>query len=145
MYIEKVLDLWVQLIKNGGKNKSVAFIILFRVNVFCTRFPPSLEVPLTHAAETGSPCGCGRVGGDISFESLWGPAVEFSSPTLHTLRHLRHVEASRTSRTSFKRAFPRCGGDRDSGPHPPSTNYTAPCPDMKSSQTKCADGKGRVY
>ncbi len=88
--------------KNGGKNKSVAIIILFRVNVFCTRFSPPLEVPLTHAAETGSPCGRGRVGGDISFESLWGPAVEFSSPTLHTLRHLRHVEASRTSRTSFK-------------------------------------------
>ncbi len=31
MYIEKVLDLWVQLMKNGGKNKSVAFIILFSV------------------------------------------------------------------------------------------------------------------
>ncbi len=30
-YIEKVLDLWVQLMKNGGKNKSVAFIILFSV------------------------------------------------------------------------------------------------------------------
>ncbi len=29
MYIEKVLDLWVQLMKNGGKNKSVVFIILF--------------------------------------------------------------------------------------------------------------------
>ncbi len=28
MYIEKVFDLWVQLMKNGGKNKSVAFIIL---------------------------------------------------------------------------------------------------------------------
>ncbi len=27
----KVLDLWVQLMKNGGKNKSVAFIILFSV------------------------------------------------------------------------------------------------------------------
>ncbi len=24
VYIEKVLDLWVQLMKNGGKNKSVA-------------------------------------------------------------------------------------------------------------------------
>ncbi len=31
MYIEKVLDLLVQLMKNGGKNKSVAFIILFSV------------------------------------------------------------------------------------------------------------------
>ncbi len=30
MYIEKVLDLWVQLMKNG-KNKSVAFIILVAV------------------------------------------------------------------------------------------------------------------
>ncbi len=27
MYIEKVLDLCVQLMKNGGKNTSVAFII----------------------------------------------------------------------------------------------------------------------
>ncbi len=31
VYIEKVSDLWVQLMKNGGKNKSVAFIILFSV------------------------------------------------------------------------------------------------------------------
>ncbi len=31
VYIEKVLDLWVQLMKNGGKNKSVAFIFLFSV------------------------------------------------------------------------------------------------------------------
>ncbi len=31
VYTEKVLDLWVQLMKNGGKNKSVAFIILFSV------------------------------------------------------------------------------------------------------------------
>ncbi len=31
MYIEKVLDLRVQLMKNGGKNKSVAFIILVSV------------------------------------------------------------------------------------------------------------------
>ncbi len=30
--MEKVLDLWVQLTKNGGKNKSVAFIILFSVD-----------------------------------------------------------------------------------------------------------------
>ncbi len=29
VYIENVLDLWVQLVKNGGKNKSVVFIILF--------------------------------------------------------------------------------------------------------------------
>ncbi len=35
MYIEKVLDLLVQLMKNGGKNKSVAFIILFSVYI-CT-------------------------------------------------------------------------------------------------------------
>ncbi len=33
VYIEKVLDLWVQLMKNGGKNKSVAFIILFSVYI----------------------------------------------------------------------------------------------------------------
>ncbi len=33
VYIEKVLDLWVQLIKNGGKNKSVAFIILVSVDL----------------------------------------------------------------------------------------------------------------
>ncbi len=31
VYIEKVLDLWVQLMKNGGKNKSVVFIILVSV------------------------------------------------------------------------------------------------------------------
>ncbi len=31
MYIEKVLDIGVQLMKNGGKNKSVAFIILVSV------------------------------------------------------------------------------------------------------------------
>ncbi len=31
MYIEKVLDLSIQLMKNGGKNKSVALIILFSV------------------------------------------------------------------------------------------------------------------
>ncbi len=36
MYTEKVLDVLVQLMKNGGKNKSVAFIILFSVvNYFC--------------------------------------------------------------------------------------------------------------
>ncbi len=29
VYLEKVLDLWVQFMKNGVKNKSVAFIILF--------------------------------------------------------------------------------------------------------------------
>ncbi len=37
VYIEKVLDFLVQLMKNGGKNKSVAFIILFSIsyhNVF---------------------------------------------------------------------------------------------------------------
>ncbi len=32
MYIEKVLDLSIQLMKNGGKNKSVAFIILFSIH-----------------------------------------------------------------------------------------------------------------
>ncbi len=32
VYKENVLDLWVQLMKNGGKNKSVAFIILFSVD-----------------------------------------------------------------------------------------------------------------
>ncbi len=32
MYIEKVLDIWVQLMKNGGKNKNVAFIILISIN-----------------------------------------------------------------------------------------------------------------
>ncbi len=31
MFIENVLDLGVQLMKNGGKNKSVAFIILVSV------------------------------------------------------------------------------------------------------------------
>ncbi len=31
VYIEKVLDLWVQLMKNEGKNKSVVLIILFSV------------------------------------------------------------------------------------------------------------------
>ncbi len=34
VYIEKVLDLWVQLMKNGGKNKSVVFIILFSVCIY---------------------------------------------------------------------------------------------------------------
>ncbi len=29
VYIEKVLDLWVQLMKKWGKNKSVEFIILY--------------------------------------------------------------------------------------------------------------------
>ncbi len=31
VYIEKVLDLWIQFMKNGGRNKSVAFIILFSI------------------------------------------------------------------------------------------------------------------
>ncbi len=31
MYIEKVINLWVQLMENGGKNKGVAFIILVSV------------------------------------------------------------------------------------------------------------------
>ncbi len=34
MYIEKVLDLRVQLMKNGGKNKSVVFIILVSVCIY---------------------------------------------------------------------------------------------------------------
>ncbi len=34
MYIEKVLDLRVQLIKNGGKYKSVAFVILFSIYIY---------------------------------------------------------------------------------------------------------------
>ncbi len=33
VYIEIVLDLRVQLMINGGKNKSVAFIILFSVYI----------------------------------------------------------------------------------------------------------------
>ncbi len=36
MYIEKVLDLLVQLMKNGGKNKSSAFIILISVFKYMT-------------------------------------------------------------------------------------------------------------
>ncbi len=31
VYIEKVLDLGVQLMKNGGKKENIAFIILFSV------------------------------------------------------------------------------------------------------------------
>ncbi len=31
---EKVFDIWVQLMKNGGKNKSVMFIILFSVYIY---------------------------------------------------------------------------------------------------------------
>ncbi len=38
MYIEKVLDLWVQLMKNGGKNKRVAFIILVTVYTLTGHF-----------------------------------------------------------------------------------------------------------
>ncbi len=34
VYIEKVLDLWVQLMKNGGRNKSIAFIILVSVYIY---------------------------------------------------------------------------------------------------------------
>ncbi len=33
VYIEKS-DIWVQLMKNGGKNKSVAFIILFNIYIY---------------------------------------------------------------------------------------------------------------
>ncbi len=39
MYIDKVLDLKVQLMKNGGKNKRVAFIILFSVVRFSLAKP----------------------------------------------------------------------------------------------------------
>ncbi len=31
IYIEKILDLWDQFMKNGGKNKIIAFIILVSV------------------------------------------------------------------------------------------------------------------
>ncbi len=34
MYIEKVLDFLVQLMKNEDKNKSVVFIILFSVYIY---------------------------------------------------------------------------------------------------------------
>ncbi len=34
LHIEKVLDLWVQLMKKGGKNKSDEFIILFVHNAY---------------------------------------------------------------------------------------------------------------
>ncbi len=34
VYMEKVFGLWVQLMKNGGKNKTVAFIILFSVCIY---------------------------------------------------------------------------------------------------------------
>ncbi len=34
MYIGKILDLRVQLMKNGGKYKRVAFIILFSVYIY---------------------------------------------------------------------------------------------------------------
>ncbi len=34
VYIEKDLDLWVQLMKNGGKNKSVAFKILVSIYIY---------------------------------------------------------------------------------------------------------------
>ncbi len=35
VYIEKVLDIWVQLMKNRGKNKSVAFKIFAYTFVHC--------------------------------------------------------------------------------------------------------------
>ncbi len=38
VHIEKVLDLWVQLMKNGSKNKSVPFIILVSVYIFTFTF-----------------------------------------------------------------------------------------------------------
>ncbi len=37
MYMETVLDLGVQLMINGGKNKSVAFIILFSIFLHMAR------------------------------------------------------------------------------------------------------------
>ncbi len=41
VYIEKVIDLWVQIMKNGGKNKSVAFIILFSIYIYTDTNPPA--------------------------------------------------------------------------------------------------------
>ncbi len=37
MYIEKVLDLGVQLMKNGSKIKSVPFIVLLEKNDICVQ------------------------------------------------------------------------------------------------------------
>ncbi len=34
VYIEKDLDLWVQLMKNGGKNKCFAFKILVSIYIY---------------------------------------------------------------------------------------------------------------
>ncbi len=53
MHIERVLDLCVQLMKNGGKNKSVAFIILFSVHSFddfSFRIFPDFSAVLSSAA-----------------------------------------------------------------------------------------------
>ncbi len=38
VYIEKDLDLWVQLMKNGGKNKCFAFKILVSIYIYIIFF-----------------------------------------------------------------------------------------------------------
>ncbi len=78
VYIEKVLDLWVQLMKNGGKNKSVAFIILFSVEE--TRADHSLTSHNTPLHDTSEEphrvmCTAGDKTGRLSLH-------------LHTSRHL---------------------------------------------------------
>lgn len=90
-------------------------------NGFCNQF-----VSGSHTVETGSPSRCGCVGVWYLFWITLGSRSQVFLSDSHTLRHLRHVEAVRTSKRRFRWAFPRCGGDLDSGPHPPSTNYTAP-------------------
>ncbi len=50
VYIEKVLDIWIQLMKNGAKNKSVAFLILVSVFIivdlllFCSKYTSHVPV-----------------------------------------------------------------------------------------------------
>ncbi len=78
VYIEKVLDLWVQLMKNGGKNKSVAFIIWFSVEE--TRVDHSLTSHNTPLHDTSEEphrvmCTAGDKTGRLSLH-------------LHTSRHL---------------------------------------------------------
>lgn len=90
-------------------------------NGFCNQF-----VSGAHTVETGSPSRCGCVGVWYLFWITQGSRGQVFLSDSHTLRHLRHVEAVWTSRRRFRWAFPRCGGELDSGPHPPSTNYTAP-------------------
>ncbi len=57
VYIEKVLDLWVQLMKNGGKNKSVAFIILVIIYIYIynTLVSSCLWSSLTHFSFNDAP------------------------------------------------------------------------------------------